>query len=156
MHTRLQRTRIILWAAGAFLLALALGCGSSGDGDEEESAPAAAATVLSRVEQLTPETERSDFEPYERQLDSNRLIAQSRQAGMEPPSFLTEYVLPPTLTDVLMHDFGLTAQVDLDMGTIDQSVTEAQMTQIIAFYVTTSEATSAATFKAHKRFISWG
>jgi len=153
MHTRHRRLRLALGFFGALLLALGLGCGGSGD-DEEGSGEEGGGSVLSRVEDLAPETERSNFEPYERQLDTNRLVSQSRAAGQPVPSFLREQELPPTLTDVLMHDFWMTANVDLDMGVLDQSVTAAQMTRIIDFYVQTSDSNIRGYRpRAHKRFI---
>ncbi|MBX3275246.1 MAG: hypothetical protein KF729_33580 [Sandaracinaceae bacterium] len=157
MTTR-RRHQALYSLFGGALLALALACGGSGDDDDTTSASSgesAPASVLSRVEALAPATDSASFEVYERQLQSNELVQLSRAAGQPVPSYLREYPLPPTLTDVLMHDFRLTASVDLSMGTIDRPVTAEQMTRIIAFYVETPDSRIRGLRPvAHKRFIT--
>ncbi len=122
--------RLVPIGHGLVLLALGAGCG--GEDGEEAAAEAAPATVLSRVEALAPATDSAQFEVYERQLEQNSLVQQSRAAGMEVPAYMQERPL-------LMHDFWMTANTDLGMGVLPQTVTEAQMSQIIAFYVATPD-----------------
>ena len=156
MTTR-RRRQTLYSLLGGSLLALALACGGSGDDDDTASASAAEsapASVLSRVEALAPATDSANFEVYERQLQSNELVQLSRAAGQPVPAFMREYDLPPTLTDVLMHDFRISASVDLSMGTLERPVTAEQMTRIIAFYVETPETRIRGLRPvAHKRFI---
>lgn len=144
--------RLVPFGPGLLLLALGAGCG--GEEAREEAAEAAPATILSRVEALAPATDSARFEVYERQLEQNTLVQQSRAAGVEVPAYMQERPLPPTLTDVLMHDFWMTANTDLGMGVLPQTVTEAQMSQIIAFYVATPD-TQIRGYRprTHKAFI---
>ncbi len=138
MTTRRRGLRGALALLGAQLLALVLGCGLMGE--EDDTPPPVTVpvvTVLSRVEELAPVTDPALQEPYERQMESNDLIARARAAGVEPSSWLQEFVLPPTRTDVLLCDFRMTANVDLGMGVLDQTVTDAQMAQVVDFYVRT-------------------
>lgn len=76
--------------------------------------------------------------------------------GQELPPYMHAQELPPTLTDVLMCDLRLTANVDLHLGELDgQSVTEQQLTQVIDFYVATPDSQIRGYRPVtHKRFLS--